>query len=1026
MPISRKRRKPKRNILLTLLNIFIITLILSVVISAAIVFFIVKDALTDLPEIDPTRYTFTENSQILDSEGNMLGLIYDGNLRTEIRFDEISKDAINALVAIEDRTFWRHEGFNYVRLLGAVRDAIVSSSDISGTSTITQQLARNTFLRESMSDRSFYRKIREAYYAMQIEEALPKEDIITAYMNTIFLGANTDGYESAAKIYFSKHAKDLNYMEGAVLASIPKAPTDYAPMYPKERGRITSEDIIVGTRDSQYYYVYNSNIEERYHYVLSLMLEQGYISQSEYDTGIETKVLDMLKPSRLDTQEVQTYFIDAAKNQVINDLMNVKGMTEDEAYSYLYTGGLTIHSTLDVKMQSHIESIYQDTGSITEYSASLSSAVEEFQYDNDLSSTGVMDESTWNYLKELGYFSNLSNFPELNVGDSSDSVPELRRAIAREGYAGTPHLFPSMQINFDDGRIIDHETDQVMMYDFKRSIDQNGNFLLPSGYHYPSDNGDVLIEKNGLMFTPDAEAESIYLNLGDMYNYGGNSQTYDNRRNGLYTVDYILLYQNGYLSIPSEYLSMDGGEIRISKKAFDDEIVWYNEHDELVVDAKYVSVSDAPIVQPQSATVTLDHHNGYVRALVGGRNVVGNVLFNRATNPLATGSSIKPLSVYGPAIDTQIFTAASVVDDVPTYHLNPGSSQPWPTNIGGYRGIMTLREAIRVSQNVPAAKFGNEIGIQTMADYLIKNGITTLVVDPNEYGATDLALAPLTLGSLSHGISPMEMASAYGTFANEGLHIPWTTYTTVVDNDGNLILDRTNQEGVQVFSRQAAYIVSDLLRDVVRNYATGARLSSGMPLQGKTGTTDNRKDTWFCGSTPYYSTSLWIGTDRNIRLTLGSWNTASFFSYMMDGIYNEMEYADFPGRPEGVVWSTVNANTGLLPGPLSSKDPRGSRIIEELFIVGTIPSSTDNSLEEHEVCSASGKAPTEFCPAELLTTKVFVKSNQDKYYSEYFFDPDDTCDVHTKPPEPDPVPTPSEPTPAEPTPDPAEPTPSEP
>lgn len=106
MPISRKRRKPKRNIMLTLLSIFIITLILSVVISAAIVFFIVKDALTDLPEIDPTIYTFTENSQILDSEGNLLGVIYDGNLRTEIQYDEISKDAINALVAIEDRTFW--------------------------------------------------------------------------------------------------------------------------------------------------------------------------------------------------------------------------------------------------------------------------------------------------------------------------------------------------------------------------------------------------------------------------------------------------------------------------------------------------------------------------------------------------------------------------------------------------------------------------------------------------------------------------------------------------------------------------------------------------------------------------------------------------------------------------------------------------------------------------------------------------------------------------------------------------------
>lgn len=124
------------------------------------------------------------------------------------------------------------------------------------------------------------------------------------------------------------------------------------------------------------------------------------------------------------------------------------------------------------------------------------------------------------------------------------------------------------------------------------------------------------------------------------------------------------------------------------KKAIDDGIVRYNDYDEVVVSSEFVHTMNTPIVQPQAATVTIDHHNGYIRALVGGRNVVGNVLYNRASNPLPTGSAIKPLSVYGPAIDTQIFTAASVQHDVPTYDLNPASSSPWPVNVtGGYRGL---------------------------------------------------------------------------------------------------------------------------------------------------------------------------------------------------------------------------------------------------------------------------------------------------------------------------------------------------
>ena len=158
------------------------------------------------------------------------------------------------LFPIEDKTFWKHHGFNFIRILGAIKDSIFSSEQISGTSTLTQQLARNIYLD---NERTYARKIKEAYYTICLENKLSKEQIIEAYLNTINLGYGTYGIQSAANAYFSKDVEDLDLLECAALAALPQSPTTNALVLRVEKGSVNSDDKNILEQDNDWIYYYN-------------------------------------------------------------------------------------------------------------------------------------------------------------------------------------------------------------------------------------------------------------------------------------------------------------------------------------------------------------------------------------------------------------------------------------------------------------------------------------------------------------------------------------------------------------------------------------------------------------------------------------------------------------------------------------------------------------------------------------------------------------------------------------------------
>ena len=243
-----------------IIRILLLAILAAVLVAAVYAAVVIAKA----PKIDPDNiYSFLNESSILyDDDGNQLYSIYsgdDGN-RTNVEYTQIPENMINAIVSIEDKTFWKHHGFNFIRILGAIKDSIFSSEQISGTSTLTQQLARNIYLD---NERTYARKIKEAYYTICLENKLSKEQIIEAYLNTINLGYGTYGIQSAANAYFSKDVEDLDLLECAALAALPQSPTTNALVLRVEKGSVNSDDKNILEQDNDWIYYYNGKASKK-------------------------------------------------------------------------------------------------------------------------------------------------------------------------------------------------------------------------------------------------------------------------------------------------------------------------------------------------------------------------------------------------------------------------------------------------------------------------------------------------------------------------------------------------------------------------------------------------------------------------------------------------------------------------------------------------------------------------------------------------------------------------------------------
>lgn len=291
--------------------------------------------------------------------------------------------------------------------------------------------------------------------------------------------------------------------------------------------------------------------------------------------------------------------------------------------------------------------------------------------------------------------------------------------------------------------------------------------------------------------------------------------------------------------------------------------------------------------QPQGALVAIDPHTGQIRAMVGGR---GTDQFNRAIlAERQPGSAFKPF-VYLAAIESGM-TPSSTVDDAP---ISFGSWSPMNYD-NRFRGQVTLRTALENSLNVPTVKIANQVGVDKPLYYAQQMGISTLVLQ----GATNDRNLAMSLGGLTRGVTPLEIASAYGVFANQGIHVEPTAIVKVVDRNGKILEQYTPHEKA-VVNERSAYILTDMLRGVMTN-GTGTGANIGRPAAGKTGTTNDYKDAWFVGFTPDLVASVWIGydSDGNLNGVTGGTTPATIWHTFMTKALVDTPARDFI-RPNGV------------------------------------------------------------------------------------------------------------------------------
>ncbi len=407
-------------------------------------------------------------------------------------------------------------------------------------------------------------------------------------------------------------------------------------------------------------------------------------------------------------------------------------------------------------------------------------------------------------------------------------------------------------------------------------------------------------------------------------------------------------------------------------------------------------------IQLQSGMAIIDHKTGYVvaiRGVIGEKTPWGN---NRAMIAgHQPGSSIKPIAVIAPSIQEGLINTGTVVDDTPVKY---GSYAPRNSG-GGYTGLMNIRSILRVSRNIPEVKMMQKLTPAKSMEYLRNMGITSL-----SEGDEGLALA---LGGVGNGISPLEMAGAYATIANNGVYQEPTFYTRVEDGNGNLIMEK-QQEKHRVLSEENAWLIQSLLTEPTGTGLTGSEGATGtrarvtnMQTCGKTGTTNDTTATWFCGFTPYYTATMYFGFDKanegNSKYVPGSGTVSSRWGSIMNKIHSGLEAAKFE-KPSSIITARICRDSGLLASENCEHDPRGSRIYSEYFVKGTTPKDACTTHVKLRICKETGTIANEFC-TDVEERVYITRANSTENTSwqsasdAQYMAPTETCTTHTKKPD---------------------------
>ena len=817
------------------------------------------------PKIDSNiiKYEMSQNSTIVDEDGKEVDSIATKEYREIVDYDKIPENLKHAFVAVEDERFYKHPGLDPQSIIGSAIENFRAGGIVRGGSTITQQLARNTYLN---NDQTYQRKIREIYLALEIEKNLDKDEILGAYLNRVFMGQNSYGVQAAAKTYFDKDVSDLNLAQCAALAGIVQSPSENSLYKAIKVSEVTDQKVLgeFTIEGEKYAAVFNPAPFEREKYVLDKMLEHGYITKKEYKDAKSFDVASSIVPAERTNTEIASYFNSLLEKQVVNKLMELYNISENQAWDRLYYGGLRITTTIDPDMQKQLENIYADFSS---------------------------------YL----------------IGDTS-------------GWSTAPLL----DLKYDDYGNIINSKGNLIYYSKANLLNENNDIRLRNDEAWFDGDGNIVLSTNK------AYLDQTNLMFRDYYSLDDQNKNLRTHKTGYIsfkTNDDIKLDDNDNIVISKEYLEKNP------------KLFTYYDDETFSINKDFYDIDLNGVIQPQASTVVMDHENGHIKAIMGGRDQTGTRILDRASSiPRQPGSAIKPIATYTAALDNG-FNLATGVDDVPL--LMNEDDEPWPKNVYNYyEGVVPIRKAIERSINTIAVRTLNEVGIEISIDYLKNFGIIKEDGNDNFVSASennqtnDENLAALGVGAMTHGLTNLEMTAAYAALANKGEYNEPLTFSKIEDSTGKVLFDDKDIVKHKVTSEETAYQMTSALQSAGESY--GNIYLNGTDFATKTGTTDDYVDFWCMGYTPYYTVGIWMGADdQSIRMNGTSiqraalmWNTIN--NQILDG-YETRTFE----RPESIVEMKVDTMSGKLPTELSYMDPRGT-VITEIFGPDNKPRKEDD------------------------------------------------------------------------------------
>jgi len=392
------------------------------------------------------------------------------------------------------------------------------------------------------------------------------------------------------------------------------------------------------------------------------------------------------------------------------------------------------------------------------------------------------------------------------------------------------------------------------------------------------------------------------------------------------------------------------------------------------------------IIQPQSAAVVLDYRTGEIKAIVGSRTApTRRKTLNRAVDMnMPVGSSIKPLTVYAPAIELSGLGGAGIVYNMPlpiTGYLDNNLQETWPRNYGGssYRGPETLRQALIKSDNTAAAyALMNYVGVDNAVKFLQLMGVSDEHINATPFG--------VALGS--SGLTPLEMTVAFGVLGNSGVYQQPISFLGIADSDGNVIYDaHANQTRYQVFSPSTAYLTLDMMKDAVASGTGTSAKIPGQTVAGKTGTNSDQKGVFFSGLTGWYAGSVWIGHDNYKALsskTTGGNSAAKLWRTFMSLIHEEksltgrniMEgsFADY-----GLVRVTTCGVSGQIATNACKNDAAGYKTYTDYWPQASAPSTYCQMHTEATLCTVTGQLATAHCPGTQTAGVITIPQGHPLY-----------------------------------------------